>query len=63
MGVNVAAHTRHVFLGSDPPGGHLSVCIIRSQIAPLPISKWIDDPGWNLRLSCARNVMFCILWL
>ena len=44
------------------PRDHLSVCFLRWQIPP-PISKWIDAPGWNLRLSCALTVMFCVLWL
>ena len=35
------------------PRDHLSVCFLRSQIAPTPpIYKWIDGPDWNPRLSC-----------
>ena len=32
MGVNVAAHTRHIFLGSGPPPGQKSAIEIKTSI-------------------------------
>ena len=49
MGVNVAAHTCHVFLGSDPPPG-----FCRNQLTSRGVSKCFN---WNRVSSLMKRTL------
>ena len=51
MGVNVAAHTRHMFLGSAPPGGTLQFKLILSLV--------FDVPSISRKSAAAKSPFRC----
>ena len=62
MGVNVAAHTRHIFLGSAPPGVKSRVNVWEilpvRQVCPTPLNKVINGMAPSYLNQLMKVVFF-----